>query len=166
VLYLVMGVTGSGKTTVGRLLAERLRIAFYDADDFHPPANRAKMAADIPLDDADRWPWLEGLATAAAGWETAGAVLACSALKRSYRDVLFRSLTSPARIVYLEVDRDEAKARLDRRKGHHAFVRDYDRVLAAQFRDLEVPEGAIVVPAALSPLEQVERIAAMLERGA
>jgi carbohydrate kinase (thermoresistant glucokinase family) len=158
-----MGVAGSGKTTVGRLLAERLRLPFYDGDDFHPPANRAKMAANVPLDDADRWPWLELLATAAAGWETTGgAVLACSALKRSYREVLFRSLSSPPRVVYLELGREEAKARLDRRKGHHAFVKDYDRLLEGQFRDLEAPEDAIVVPATLSPGEQVERIEAAL----
>ena len=160
-----MGVTGSGKTTIGRLLAQRLHLPFYDADDFHPPANKAKMAANVPLDDADRWPWLELLATAAAGWEASGgAVLACSALKRSYREVLFRSVTSSARVVYLELDRDEANARLDRRKGHHAFVKDYDRLLAGQFRDLEVPEDAIVVPATLSPDEQVERVVSSLAR--
>src|SRR5258706_10267534 len=113
-----MGGGGSGKTTVGRLPGEHLRLPFYDGDAFHPPANRAKMAANVPLDDADRWPWLELLAAAAAGWEAAGgAVLACSALKRSYREVLFRSLHAPPRVIYLELSPEEAKARLDYRRG-------------------------------------------------
>jgi carbohydrate kinase (thermoresistant glucokinase family) len=158
-----MGVTGSGKTTLGRLLAPRLGVLFRDADDFHSPANRAKMAANVPLDDADRWPWLETLATAAVEWEAAGgAVLACSALKRSYRDVLFRSTPPPHPIMYLEIDYAEAKARLDRRRGHHPLVSQYDHILAGQFRDLEVPGDAIVVPATLEPSEQVERALAML----
>ena len=75
---------------------------------------------------------------------------------------MFRSLSSPPRIVYLELSREEAKARLDRRKGHHAFVKDFDRLLSGQFRNLEVPENAVVVPATLSPDEQVEHIAAAL----
>jgi gluconokinase len=165
VLYLVMGVTGSGKTTVGRMLAERLGLPFYDGDDFHPPANKAKMAANVPLDDADRRPWLETLAAAGATWEAeGGAVLACSALKRSYREILFRSLREPHPIVYLELALDEARARLEQRKGHHAFIGDYDRVLAGQFRDLEAPDDAIVVSALLTPEEQVVRIEAALAK--
>src|SRR5690242_17696837 len=83
---IVMGVAGSGKTTVGRALAARLGLPFYDADEFHSPESRAKMAEGKRLDDADREPWLARLAGLAAGWQKdGGAVLACSALKRSYR---------------------------------------------------------------------------------
>jgi carbohydrate kinase (thermoresistant glucokinase family) len=154
-----MGVSGSGKTTVGRLLAERIGLPFYDADDFHSPANKAKMAANIPLDDTDRWPWLESLSAASVTWEAAGgAVLACSALKRSYRDVLFRSVPEPHPVVYLDIGFAEAKARLERRRGHHPFVGDFDELLAGQFRDLEAPDDAIVVPAELDPAEQVARV--------
>jgi carbohydrate kinase (thermoresistant glucokinase family) len=157
VLYLVMGVTGAGKTTVGRLLAERLHFPFYDADDFHPEANKAKMAANIPLDDADRWPWLERLASEATKWTAVGsAVLACSALKRAYRDVLFRNHPEHT-VVFLKLDAERAKMRLTGRRGQHEFVKDYDKILAGQFRDLEEPEHAIVIPGELSPAEQVER---------
>ncbi|MFO7177116.1 MAG: gluconokinase, GntK/IdnK-type [Pseudomonadota bacterium] len=163
-LILVMGVTGAGKSTVGRALATRLGLPFYDADDFHPPENRRKMAANVPLDDADRRPWLERLANEASTWErTGGAVLACSALKRAYRDLLFSRVTD-ARIVFLEIAREDVAARLERRKGQHAIIGEYDRVLAGQFRDLEAPDEAIRVSALLAPAEIVERVVAHLNR--
>ena len=88
-LLIVMGVTGSGKSTVGALLAARLGLQFQDADTYHPPENRAKMASNVALEDADRWPWLELLGKLAAEWQAhGGAVLACSALKQTYRDVM------------------------------------------------------------------------------
>ena len=88
-VVIIMGVSGSGKTTVGRLLAKDIGWPFYDGDDFHPQANVAKMKQGIPLEDADRWPWLERLATEIDRWlEAGGAVLGCSALKESYRQVL------------------------------------------------------------------------------
>jgi len=159
---LVMGVTGSGKSTTGSLLARRLGLPFHDADDYHPPENRAKMAADIPLDDADRWPWLELLAGHASAWlAEGGAVLACSALKRSYRDVLLRGVSNP-RIVYLDLPRAEAERRLEQRRGRHAIVRDFSQLLAGQYRDLEPPSDAISVPAKLSPEAIVERVLALL----
>ncbi|HLV65943.1 MAG TPA: gluconokinase, GntK/IdnK-type [Polyangiaceae bacterium] len=163
-LILVMGVTGAGKSTVGRALAARLGLPFYDADDFHPLENRQKMAANIPLDDADRRPWLELLAKKACGWERAGgAVLACSALKQAYRDLLFAKV-GELRIVFLEITREHVSARLERRKGQHAIIRDYDRVLAGQFGDLEPPAAAFRVSALLEPVEIVERIVRHLGR--
>jgi carbohydrate kinase (thermoresistant glucokinase family) len=157
---LVMGVTGSGKSTSGALLAARLGLAFHDADDYHPPENRAKMAADIPLSDADRWPWLERLAELAAVWENeGGAVLACSALKQAYRDLLLARVATP-RVVYLELTRAEAEARLEARRGQHAIVRDFTSLLDGQYRDLEPPIHALSVSAALTPTEIVDRAAA------
>ncbi|HYQ00211.1 MAG TPA: gluconokinase, GntK/IdnK-type [Polyangiaceae bacterium] len=158
---LVMGVTGSGKSTTGKLLAARLGFAFHDADDYHPPENRAKMAADIALDDADRWPWLTRLGELAGTWEAAGAVLACSALKQAYRELLLRRVLAP-RIVYLDLSRAAAERRLEQRRGTHAIVRDFARVLDGQYRDLEPPREALTVSAELSPDAIVERAAAYL----
>jgi carbohydrate kinase (thermoresistant glucokinase family) len=161
-LIVVMGVTGAGKSTVGEMLAQRLGFAYYDADAFHPPQNRAKMARNEPLGDADRWPWLEAIAELVPRWEAAGgAVLACSALKRAYRDVLLKN-ASKSRVVYLRLTAADLVPRLEQRRGGHAFVGDFDRILAGQFRDLEEPEGALVVPGTLKPPELVERVRRML----
>ncbi|HEY0467428.1 MAG TPA: gluconokinase, GntK/IdnK-type [Polyangiaceae bacterium] len=161
---LVMGVAGCGKSTSGKLLAARLGLAFHDADDYHSPENRAKMAADIALDDADRWPWLEHLAALAAGWESqGGAVLACSALKQIYRDVLLARVLAP-RVVYLELSRAEAERRLEQRRGQHAIVRDFTRLLDGQYRDLEPPLEALSVSAELAPEQIVERAVSYLTR--
>ena len=84
-IFIVMGVSGVGKTTLGKALAKRLTIPFYDADDFHSKENKAKMAAGIPLQDQDRWPWLDSIVAQYPLWKTKGAILACSALKESYR---------------------------------------------------------------------------------
>jgi len=157
---LVMGVTASGKSTIGQLLAARLGLSFHDADDYHPPENRAKMAADIALDDADRWPWLAHLAELAGFWESeGGAVLACSALKQAYRDVLLKRVPA-ARIVYLELTRAEAERRLELRRGQHAIVREFSRLLDGQYRDLEPPAAALRVSAELGPEQIVERAVA------
>jgi carbohydrate kinase (thermoresistant glucokinase family) len=154
---LVMGVTGSGKSTSGTLIAARLGLAFHDADDYHPAENRAKMAADIALGDADRWPWLEHLARLAVVWESeGGAVLACSALKQAYRELLLAEVRTP-RIVYLELTRAEAERRLAARRGQHAIVRDFTSLLDGQYRDLEPPRDALCLSAALSPTEIAER---------
>jgi carbohydrate kinase (thermoresistant glucokinase family) len=159
---LVMGVTGCGKSTIGKLLAARLGLPFHDADDHHPPANRAKMAADIALGDADRWPWLEQLAELAVVWQAeGGAVLACSALKQAYRDVLLKQVRAP-RVVYLELSRAEAERRLALRRGQHAIVRDFARLLDGQYRDLEAPRHALTLAAAQGPQALVEQAAAYL----
>jgi gluconokinase len=140
-VIVLMGVTGSGKTTVGLTLAESLRWQFADADDFHSPGNLAKMQAGIPLDDADRVPWLAALHDAVAGWlrTSTNLVLACSALKESYRKQL---LISPeVRLVYLRGDRDLISQRLSRRHGHYMDP----SLLPSQFAALEEPKDACVV---------------------
>ena len=155
-IWLVMGVTGCGKTTLGRALAERLKIPFYDADDFHPPANREKLSRDEPLQDADRLPWLEKLARLIPGWEASGgAVLACSALKEAYRKVLGGSGV-PMKVIWLEISAEEVGRRLESRK--HVLVGKFQKILAGQFRDLEKPKNAIVVDAKLPKREQIEVI--------
>lgn len=153
-IWLVMGVTGCGKTTLGKALAERLKIPFYDADDFHPAGNREKLLRDQPLTDEDRWPWLRILADQMPGWEkTGGAVLACSALKQAYRDVLAGSGV-PMKVVLVEITPEQAKERLTGRK--HELVGRFDKILKAQFRDLEKPKNAVVLNAGLPTLQQVK----------
>jgi carbohydrate kinase (thermoresistant glucokinase family) len=161
-LIVVMGVTGAGKSTLGKRLADRLKLPFFDADDFHPAANKLKMAADEPLTDADRAPWLERLAMEAGAWEAGGgAVLACSALKRSYRELL-TSNVSRAYFVHIDVERAELQRRLEARRGQHEFIKSFDQILNDQLRVLEVPDDAIVLPGSLSHDEGVERVVQML----
>lgn len=116
-LVVVMGVSGSGKTTVGAALAQRLGVPFADADDFHPPENIAKMSAGIPLDDLDRRPWLETIAAWLAHHARTGGVASCSALKRSYRDIL-RSTAPEVTFLHLHGERDVVAARVAGRPGH------------------------------------------------
>jgi gluconokinase len=154
-IVVVMGVSGSGKTTIGKLLAERLGCEFLDGDDFHPPQNVAKMAAGTPLTDADRWPWLEGLNAKLK--ERESAVLACSALKQSYRDVLARNLRH-CRFVHLRGGIELIRARLKER--HHRYMPA--SLLESQFATLESPADALTVDIALPPERCAERIAAGL----
>jgi gluconokinase len=141
VIVVVMGVTGSGKTTLGVLLAERLGWEFVDADSFHSPANVEKIRHGIALDDADRAPWLRALRDAMKGWaaEHKSVVLACSALKKSYRDEL--CITGETRFVYLKGSYDLIYQRLQHRHGHFAS----ETILASQFAALEEPDDAITV---------------------
>ena len=164
-LLIVMGVTGSGKSTIGRRLATRLNLEFHDADDHHPPANRAKMAQDIGLTDEDREPWLESLSALTRVLEQGrGAVLACSALRASYRDRLVAH--SPEhRFIFLELTPAAAAQRLEQRKGSHEFVTNFDHILSGQFRELEPPQQhSIHLWAELPPEELVERAARALGR--
>jgi len=158
-IAIVMGVSGSGKTTIGRPLAERLGWAYLDADEFHPPANIAKMRAGQPLDDADRAGWLkamaERLAACAAGGQSA--VLGCSALKRAYRDQL-RAAGGDVRFVYLRGSYELIAERLARRTDH--FMPP--GLLTSQFAALEEPDETLTVDIARSPEEIIDEIFAAL----
>lgn len=136
-----MGVTGSGKTTIGGLLAERAGVVFADADDYHPEANKQKMAAGHPLDDADRQPWLVTLNGLLLHWHQSGqgGVLACSALKESYRTTLEIGLPIRAiRFILLEVPKELLIERLKAR--HHEFMNP--DLLDSQIATLEAPSAA------------------------
>jgi gluconokinase len=138
----VMGVSGCGKTAVGQALADRLGWTFFDGDDFHGPENRRKMAAGTPLEDADRWPWLERLralldAPAPAG---GGIVLACSALKQAYRDRLGVPRPDVA-LIHLEGPREVLEARLHARTGHYMPP----SLLTSQLDTLERPHDALTL---------------------
>ena len=129
----VTGVAGSGKTTIGRALATALDLGFVDADDLHPAANVAKMAAGLPLDEADRAPWLRAVADVLTGDD--GLVLACSALRRSHRDVLRGA--GPVEFVFLDVDFTEAVARAANRPDHFMGP----AMVPSQFAALERPDA-------------------------
>jgi gluconokinase len=113
----VMGVSGSGKTRVGSMLAQKLNVEYADGDAFHSPANLAKMASGKPLDDADRWPWLDAIGQYLARHAELGAVVSCSALRRSYRDVLRRAAPDLV-CVHLQGERDLIARRMATRRGH------------------------------------------------
>ncbi len=134
----VMGVSGSGKSTVADRLAARLGWRYEDGDSFHPASNVAKMSAGAPLTDEDRWPWLQAIADKIDRLSAAGerAVIACSALKRAYREVLVQG-RDDIRIVFLDGTQELVAARLAARKGH--FMPS--GLLASQFRTLERPEA-------------------------
>jgi gluconokinase len=159
-IVIVMGVAGSGKTTVGRLLGYKLGWRFADADDFHPPENKDKISRGVALTDADRAPWLAAMRSAIVQWNAAGenVVLACSALKRVYRDELRAGQVC---FVYLKGDHALLLARLRSRHGHFAD----EKILASQLATLEEPgedESVIVVPIDRSPEEIASAIIAKL----
>ncbi len=153
-IVLIMGVTGAGKTVVGSLLAGQMGWKFADADNFHSPENIEKMRRGIGLSDADREPWLRAIHATMAAWEARNqsGVMACSALKESYRHVLCADL--PVTLVYLKGAYDVIAHRLTFRHGHYAT----ESLLASQFVALEEPEGAMVVDIANSPEEIVSEI--------
>jgi gluconokinase len=149
-----MGPAGSGKTTVGELLAAQLKWEFADGDNFHSPANIEKMSHGIPLHDEDRIPWLHSIRDAILQWDAQGknVVLACSALKRSYRHLL--QINSKVKVVYLKGSFELFRDRLRARKGHYAG----EQILAGQFADLEEPADAITINAAQTPEQIVAEI--------
>jgi gluconokinase len=157
-ILILAGVAGSGKSTVGRILAARLGWAYEDSDVLHSAADIAKMVSGVPLGDADRWPWLNTVATWMDQEIAAGgsAVLACSVLKRSYRDYLRRGRPD-VRIVLLEVDQATLMARIEGRHDHFFPV----KLLQSQLADLEMPDPAehvLVVPAAGTPAQMAGKI--------
>ncbi len=153
-VVIVMGVVGSGKTTVGTQLAQQLGWQFADADDFHSPANIEKIQRGIPLTDQDRHPWLKTLRAVITKWiaQRSSAVLACSALKEQYRLVLH--VAPEVRFVYLKGSAALIAERLRARHGHFAG----EQILASQFDDLEEPEEAVVVDISKTPAEIVADI--------
>ena len=136
-LIVVMGVAGCGKSSVGTALAEKLEKPFIDADDYHPPANVAKMSRGIPLTDQDRWPWLDNLGAAlrAHADSTGGVVAACSALRRSYRERLVTAAGEPILFVFLHGTQELIAQRMAARTGHFMPT----GLLDSQFATLEAP---------------------------
>ncbi len=158
-VIILMGVTASGKTMVGRMLARELGYQFYDADDFHPRANVDKMRRGVPLDDADRQPWLETLRDLVRRClaEHRAAVLACSALKQAYRRYLI--IDPHVKLIYLKATRELIRQRLLQRRGH--FMNPV--LLESQFATLEEPKDALWVDASAAPREIVATIRRQLQ---
>ena len=161
-IVVVMGVSGCGKTVVGAALAEALGWPFLDGDDFHPPANVAKMASGTPLVDADRWPWLDRLSGEMGAILARGgnAIVACSALKQAYRDRIAACAKTrdDVRFVHLKGDIETIAARLAAR--HHRYMPS--TLLASQFATLEEPSDAIVIDIGGTIAEEVANIRAEL----
>jgi gluconokinase len=155
-----MGVSGSGKTSVGKALAEHLRWEFYDADDFHPPENVAKMARGIPLDDSDRAPWLAALhdLISSSLRQNKSGVLACSALKERYRQKLMTG-SEGVQLVYLKGSYDLIWSRMATRTDHYM----QPQMLQSQFDALEEPSNALTVDISLSVEEIAQFVIKQIE---
>ena len=156
-IVIIFGVSGAGKTTVGKLLARELGWRFIEADDFHPAANIEKMRSGHPLTDEDRWPWLEQLRQQIARSLSTGenAVLACSALKRAYRDHL--RVSNEVKFVFLRGDYGLVENQLRSRHGHFMNA----NLLQSQFDDLEEPqpdENVLTIQLGRTPQQIVEEI--------
>jgi len=158
-IILVMGTTGSGKSTVGQLLAQRLGWAFVEADDFHSEANKEKMHRGIPLSDVDRAPWLAAIHAELVRQNQLGhnVVLACSALKQEYREVLGEQLEM--RVVYLKGSEAVLRAHIEGRHGHFAG----ESLLASQLATLEEPTDALVEDVSRAPEEIVGEVCRRLK---
>jgi gluconokinase len=153
-IVIVMGVTGSGKTTIGRMVAAQLGVTFIDGDDFHDPANVERMQRGEPLDDAARTPWLDRLNAELRAHASDGVVLACSALKQSYRDRLMDGLVGSARFVLLTTAPGLLRRRIDARTDHFA----HSDLLPSQLEALEPPRNALVVDVSAPPDDVVAEV--------
>ena len=153
-IFFIMGVSGCGKSTIGKLLAQEFTLPFFDGDDYHPPENIDKMAAGKPLNDHDRAGWLARI-NDLAKTQKSGAVIACSALKKTYRSILIDQLHA-AHFVYLKGTFEEISQRLEARKNHFMPA----GLLQSQFDILEVPTNAISVSIVDSPSTIVANITA------
>lgn len=163
-IVVLMGVTGSGKSTIGEALAHRLGAVFADADDYHPAANKEKMAAGHPLNDEDRQPWLETLNSIMQGWFRAGksGVLACSALKQRYRETLSEGMPGGAvSFVWLDGSPELLAERLAAR--HHEFMNP--ALLKSQLDTLEPPADALRIVNDRAPEEIVDNILKQISAG-
>jgi gluconokinase len=140
---IAMGVSGSGKTTFGRALAEALGLPFFDGDDFHSPEARAKMTKGVALTDSDRAPWLDriGAALADCGKHPRGAIIACSALRRAYRDRLRAAVGADLQFLFLDGDKELMRKRVAGRRGHYMPA----SLIDSQFATLERPDGEVDV---------------------
>ena len=153
-IFIIMGVSGTGKTTIGKLLSKTYGFPFFDGDDFHPSANIEKMASGRPLDDNDREGWLKSLNKLAQEHIKSGAIIACSALKEIYRETLSEGITNKIVFVFLKGSFEQVKSRLDNRKGHFMS----SALLKSQFDTLEEPKDAIEASIQLSPEEIITTI--------
>jgi gluconokinase len=158
-IIIVMGVSSSGKSTIGQSVARRLHVPFLDGDGYHPAENVEKMRAGIPLTDEDRWPWLERLAKALH--EAANRMGACSALKRAYREFLVEQADEPILFVYLDGTREVIGERMARRK--HEYMPT--SLLDSQFATLEVPDPATENVQVLPVTDSVEKLTMSVVKG-
>ena len=154
----IMGADGSGKTTVGELLAGKLGWPFRDADSFHPPANVAKMSSGVPLVDEDRWPWLDAIGAALKAAGDAGIVVTCSALKRIYRDRIRAAAGRPVTFIFLDGPRALLAERIGGRKGHFMPPSLLDSQLATLERP--TPDEGVLVASIEPPPDDI--VAALL----
>ncbi|MCA0151775.1 gluconokinase [Winogradskyella vincentii] len=154
-IIIVFGVSGSGKSTIAKGLSERLRLPYYDADDFHPQQNIDKMSVGKSLNDEDRLPWLLSLADNINIWsQSEGAVLACSALKEKYRALLSSNYKTDINWVLLKGTSELIKRRMDTRKGHYMT----SKLLNSQFEDLEIPDYGLHVDISEHPDSIIDKI--------
>jgi carbohydrate kinase (thermoresistant glucokinase family) len=152
-IFIVMGICSCGKTLIGRMLAEKLGLPFYDADDFHSQSNIDKMRSHIPLNDHDRIPWLETMARQISEWQNrGGAVLACSALKESYRDILEKG--GDLKFIFLKGKKDIILKRMKNREDHFMPI----SLIDSQLQTLEEPHDAVTVDIENTPGKIVSEI--------